>query len=176
MYVLDEALLRDLVESPPDLSAWDVKVRAASLYFELPRNLLWAVVDEGAPPEPVEGVFVRLGDEGQADLLMVLGVRAERPGFSTASVLADLGDARGLDVPDGFHSDIPGAELAELYSVRSSSELLVLVARVLWYLDAYAEALEAVKGAGGEGPESPDHGGATSLDHHRVRLVERSRG
>ena len=175
LYAFEEPAIRDLIETGPELSGWSPRETWSALYFELPRNLFWAAVSEGEPPEPVEGLFMRLGPAAEAaDFLLILGMRADRPGFSVAAFVARLDPAGAPGEPDSFLSDIPGAELAALYSLGRSSEALLLALRLLWYLDAYPEAAEAVRGVAGRGQAGSDR--PSALDHYRVRLVERSHG
>jgi hypothetical protein len=179
IYTLETAVVRSLIDTPPVLAGWQPRSAVPGLYCQLPSNLLWARVTEFGPPEPVEGVFARLALEGGksvADLLLVLGMRPDRAGLSVASLRADLIEALGQEEPDAFRSDIPGADLAGLYSLQRSSEAVTLLVRTLWYVDAYPESIEPVRGMG-EG-QAPSTGQIvpTALEHDRVRLVERSRG
>ncbi|UCF20086.1 MAG: hypothetical protein JSU87_01365 [Gemmatimonadota bacterium] len=177
LLVLEAALIRDLVESPPDLRGWRIRSASPAYYLELPKNLFWAGIVGDAPPEPVEGIFLKLDPEdpaGEVRLLLVLGMRPQRYGFSAAGLAADLGRARDLDEPAAFRSDLPGADLAKLYSLSRNSEGLLLVLRLLWYLGMYPESLERVKA--GSGAVTEDLDAATALDYCKVRLIERSRG
>jgi hypothetical protein len=173
LYALEDGAVRDLIDNPPELSAWTPTPPHASLYLELPQNLLWAAVTEGDIPEPVEGLFLRI-EEGQAvSILLVLGMRLDRPGFSVSGIEAQVSDATDTDEPGAFRSDIPGADLAGLYSLQRPLEALLLALRVLWYVESYPEAAESVRVDIEATSES--NGGLTNLDHHIVRLVERSR-
>jgi hypothetical protein len=175
LYAFEEPAIRDLIEAAPDLSAWSPRADGKTLYLELPRNLLWAAVTDGEPPEPVEGMFVRIEPEGHADVLIVLGMRAGRPGFSAAAFAAPPGAVDEIEDPDAFSLGLPGADLAGLYSMQRLSEALLLALRALWYLDRYPESAQAA--AAGAGESDVRHGGPTGLEHVlRVRLVERSRG
>jgi hypothetical protein len=178
-YAFEEPAIRSLIESPPELTSWPTRAAHSSFYVELPYNLFWAAVVEGHPPEPVEGMFVRLQPEqpvGQADVLLVLGMRADRPGFSVAELTADLA---GGDVPEdstAFAPDIPGADLAGLYSLRRPSEVVLLVLRAIWYIDTYPMSIEHVRNVRTDEAESSGQSESTSLDYYRVGIVERSRG
>jgi hypothetical protein len=179
LYAFAADVVRDLIATPPDLQSWSPRAPHHSLYVELPRNLFWAAVTEGEPPEPVEGLFVRLGSHqlpAEVDLLIALGMRPDRPGFSVASLTATVEQAREMPEPGAFESEIPGADLAGIYSLQRPSEALLLILRLLWYLDVYPEAKETVPGAGGAAPQAYEHDVPTTLDHHRVRLIGRSRG
>ncbi|UCC48495.1 MAG: hypothetical protein JSV41_13720 [Gemmatimonadota bacterium] len=179
LYAFEAEVARDLIATPPNLEGWSLRAPHPSLYIELPRSLFWAAVTEGELPEPVEGLFVRLGPDqppAEFDLLIALGMRPERPGFSVAALTAALEDTLGSEQPGAFRSDIPGADLAGIYSLQRPSEALLLVLRLLWYLDVYGEATEAVPGTGGEAPQAFGYDAPTALDHYRVRLSGRSRG
>ncbi len=177
IYAFEAPLLRSLIEIPPDLREWPFRAPAPSLYLELPKNLFWAQVAESGPPEPVEGMFAVLEadrETAETDILVVLGLRSDRPGFSVAGLRLDLEQARQLDEPVDFESDIPGAEPAGLYSLQRYSEAAATVLRTLWYVDAYPASCEAVKGSGAR--EVLEHEAATALDHYQVSLIERSYG
>lgn len=178
-YAFEEPVVRSLIESPPDLTAWPARAAHASFYLELPYNLFWAAVVEDQPPEPVEGMFVKLQPEepiGQAEVLLVLGMRADRPGFSVAELTADLAREDVAEDSDAFVSDIPGADLAGLYSLRRPSEVLLLALRALWYIDIYPMSIEHVRHIRADDAESSGRSENTSLDYYRVGNVERSRG
>jgi hypothetical protein len=176
-YAFEAPVLRSLIEVPPDLREWSFRAPEPSLYVELPKNLFWAQVTESGPPEPVEGMFVaREADSpaAEADILVVLGLRSDRPGFSVAGLRLDPGQARRLDEHAQFQSEIPGAEQAGLYSVQRYSEAAALALRTLWYVDAYPASCEPLEGSGGR--TTLEHGAATALRHFRVSLIERSCG
>jgi hypothetical protein len=174
MFVLDEALARELVENAPRLAGWSPEAWGG-VYIELPRNLFWAdVTDE--PPEPVEGMFVRVerdGGQGAVDILLVLGMRADRPGFSTAGVRVDVEDVPEVE-PKAFQSDLPGADLADLYSLSRPAEAATLAMLTLWYVEGHPEAAERVEPSAATESAAADVG-PTSLAYARLRLVERDR-
>jgi hypothetical protein len=172
-YVVEADVLRSLIETPPDLGSWRLRAEHPSFYIELPRNLFWAAIADETPPEPVEGLFARPAAGQAADFLAVMGVRPDRPGFSVAGLSIPLEFERGPEDESAFRSDIPGADLAGLYSLARPSELVLLTLRLLWYLDLYPEAVESVKGA--EEQQADAFDASTSLDHYRVYRVERSR-
>lgn len=174
VYAFEEGVARSLVETAPALSDWMPRSPARSVYLELPRNLFWAAVTEAGPPEPVEGIFLALGDDATARIsaLAVLGMRPDRGGFSVVEVSADLVEAAAQSDPGAFVPDIPGADLAGLFALHNPAELLMLVARLLWYVDVYPQAVELTRAQ----PAASDGGEATALDHRRVRPLDRSRG
>lgn len=173
-YAFEEGVVRSLIERPPDLRDRTLRLPHPAQYLELPRNLLWAAVTDG-PPEPLEGLFARsLVEPDGTEVLFVLGMWPERPGFSVAG-LTFPADAPLVAHADAFHSDLPGADLAGLYSLGSAGEAIALLARLVWYIAAYTEAVVPVPaksaGAGEDGRRK------TSLEHLRVGTVEeRDRG
>ncbi len=178
-FAFEQAAVRSVITAPPDLSGWLPRTPHPSLYLELPQNLFWAAVVDGEPPEPAEGMFVslrgaRTADE--ADILLILGIRPDRPGFSVAELEADLTTARGIAEPDAFASDLPGANLARLYSVQRPAEVVMLLLRLLWYIDTYPESVGLKPGSPAAHHEAGGCARATALDHHRVYAVERSKG
>jgi hypothetical protein len=91
----------------------DVKGR----YYQLPRNLIFAQMEEGAP-EAIDGLFI-VHDR----VLFVLGIVNNRPGFSVIEAIAeDDGQAN-------FENILPGGE-GRLHGVRNQSDLNSLALRV----------------------------------------------
>ena len=178
-FAFEQSAVRSVITASPDLFGWLPLTPHPSLYLELPQNLFWAAVVEGEPPEPAEGMFVslrggRTADE--ADILLILGIRPDRPGFSVAEMAADLTAARGNAEPDAFASNLPGANLAGLFSVQRPAEVVMLLLRLLWYVDTYPESVELKPGSPAADHEAGGGAPATTLDHYRVFAVERSRG
>jgi hypothetical protein len=178
-YAFEESAVRSLIESPPDLTGWEARAAYASFYVELPYNLFWAAVLEDHPPEPVEGMFVKLQSETPVDLaevLLVLGMRADRPGFSVAELNVNLAPGEWPEGSDAFASDIPGADLAGLYSLQRPSEVVLLLLRALWYIDTYPNSIEHVRNGRADDSGSSGQSENTALDYFRVGAVERSLG
>jgi hypothetical protein len=184
---LEPALARFLVESPHPLAEWEPRLPAASLYLQLPPNLFWASVAEGAQSEPVDGFFVTAGDAPDPigarfrtiTALMVLGVRRERAGFSVVEVETQVGpelDRGWLDAdarPGGrdFASALPGGEMAGLYSLLTSAEVLKLLFRALRHVDLHPECVESLPPAERRRAERPQSAPLTSLPWSCVRLT-----
>jgi len=178
-YSFEKSTARSLIDTPPDVSVWQPRAPRRSTYLELPENLFWAAVLEAEPPEPAEGLFVSLEDDpgsGRADVLLVLGVRADRPGFSVAELTADLLAARAVSEADAFASDLPGADLAQLCSLRRPSEVVMLLLRLLWYIDTYPDSIEQRSGGSTAAQGATGRTPAVFPGQYRVRLVERSKG
>jgi hypothetical protein len=150
---MDEASLRRLLDGEPgngerEPGEWALAAPAPAGYLRLPPNLVWAAPAPGLRPEPAAGVFWTLDDttagSGSSSdaaggggvptlhLLMALGVRADRPGFSVvmASGVADTephwADVDGRPGGRDFDTTLPGGELDRLYSVETTTELLKL--------------------------------------------------
>ncbi|HEX9109229.1 MAG TPA: hypothetical protein VF832_18405, partial [Longimicrobiales bacterium] len=102
-YEVDVALARRLLAHPPLVGQWELTPPHPAGYLALPRNLVWARVEADAPPEAVDGAFwTMVGREDPAlppyarlDALLVLGLRADRPGFSVVPVGAELPGSPG---------------------------------------------------------------------------------
>jgi hypothetical protein len=183
LYGLDTAVARYLVEAAPRLEGWDFVLPGESAYLQLPANLFWSSITPEAPPEPVDGFFLTKSEltdpVGQAagllEVLLVLGIRRSRAGFSVIALSTATGpgiseswDAESR--PEGdFANTLPGGEIAGLYTLLTAGEVLKLVGRAFWYIDRFPEALEEVQPleALGDAGEPP----ATRLGHLRVSLT-----
>lgn len=128
---LDEARLRPLLEGDTVVGDWTLTAPAPAGYLRLPRNLVWAAPAPGLRPEPADGFFWT-HHAPALHLLMALGVRPDRPGFSvvTASGVTDTephwADMHARPESRDFHTTLPGGELDRLYSVETTAELLKL--------------------------------------------------
>jgi hypothetical protein len=138
---LDEATVRRMLDEDVVGDERALAPPAPAGYLQLPRNLVWASPAPGLRPEPADGFFWML-DENDADrpvlhLLLALGVRPDRPGFSvvTASGVAESGrhwaDTDARPGGDDFTTTLPGGELDRLYSLETTAELLKLASRCL---------------------------------------------
>lgn len=178
-YAFDQAAVRSITSDAPDLTDWSPRTDHPALYIEMPENLCWAAVVEGEPPEPVEGMFVspRIGRlSGAVDILMVLGIRPNRPGFSITELTANLEMASVIAEPDAFASEIPGAYLADLYSLQRPGQVALLLSRMLWYIETYPEASELMPGRPAAARDSGEGGSATVLDCRRVHALDGNHG
>ncbi len=145
-YLVDAPVVRYLVETFPALQNWEMHLPQTSIYVQLPRNLFWARVAPEATPEPLDGFFI-VGDGIRLHMLLVLGLRADRAGFSLIPVDADVASgaparwagAPGRDQGRDFANILPGGELGRLYSVVTDAEALKLAVSVLWYIDCHPE-------------------------------------
>ena len=148
------ALARCLVEQEPppgDVQEEDsgsVEAPAPSGYIQLPRHLFWVRTAPDDPPEPVDGLFWTLSGDEVLHLLLVLGLRDDRPGLAVVVV----SDAPCEDAMHWLHAEmrtgrtdfettLPGGELDGLYSIEAAGEALKLVARLFRYMVASPTSL-----------------------------------
>ncbi|MQA90757.1 MAG: hypothetical protein GEU90_11040 [Gemmatimonas sp.] len=183
LYTLDSATARYLVEAAPNLDGWKFAIPGSSVYLQLPANLFWSSISPEAPPEPVDGVFVTLSDGTDSlgglahllEVLLVLGIRRSRAGFSVIPLVSETGegiseawDAEGR--PEGdFANALPGGDMAGLYSMLTAAEVLKLIGRAFWYIETFPEGLVGTPALAerAEGEEAP----TSQLSHVRVTLA-----
>lgn len=155
VYVLDRAVTRFLVEATPEMAGWAFVPPSPSGYLQLPANLFWSSIAPDTPPEPVDGFFFTESfqtadpDLRRINLLLVLGVRRSRAGFSVVQLETGIGADLVTDIeqtrPDGdFANVLPGGEISGLYSILTTAEALKLGARAFWYIDRFPAALATV--------------------------------
>jgi hypothetical protein len=142
---IDEPTLRKMLQPATEIGSWDMVPPAPAGYVQLPRNLLFARVEEGAPAEGVDGFFyVMRGVNDPAvppfprlDVLLVLGLVPNRAGYSvvevttdvTAGVAGHFGDVQAREAGEDFENILPGGE-GRLFAVTNEMEVLKLVSRV----------------------------------------------
>ena len=185
-YVLDAAVARYLVEAAPALSGWNLRLPHPCVYVQLPPKLFWASIATDVPPEPVDGFFatVARGEDpiGPAyqdlHVLMVLGVRRGRAGFSVIPFDTEVGpgipatwaETPGREGASDFENILPGGEMAGLYSILTNTEALKLLARALWYVDAHPGDVVAETAPERRSEERPYSIPFSRLPYHRVTL------
>jgi hypothetical protein len=150
VYDIDEPLFRQLTGDLPVAGARPLVPPAPAGYLALPRNLLWARIADDAVPEAIDGFFWTMLGEGdprlppfaRLDVLLVLGLRPGRPGFSIAEVSALLADepaehwadARAREEPQqDFANILPGGEIQQLRAIETRGEVLKFIARAFGY-------------------------------------------
>src|SRR5690606_41214020 len=132
---------------------WELVLPRPSLYIPLPEKLFGGSIAPDATPEQVDGMFVtgypvrgRSGDLFQRlEVLMVLGLRRDRAGFSVIpfdteagpGIAGVWGESGGRDKGSDFENVLPGGEISGLYSLLTVGEVLKLLGRILWYIDSY---------------------------------------
>ena len=181
-FILDTTAARYLVESAPVLGDWSFVPPVRSLYLQLPGNLFWSSIAPDAQPEPVDGFFITSSEvkDAQAreiltvDVLAVLGIRRARAGFSVIPVEMETGE--GLPSPwdaqpragGDFSNEMPGGEIAGLYSMLTIPEVLKLVARTFRYIERFPEGLIDVVAPAPR--DDADEAPPTQLAYTRITL------
>ncbi len=171
-YLLEPAVARFLVEAAPGMESWDLDLPCPTLYLQLPANLFWGSISPESVPEPVDGFFVTSspGEDGlgkpfvRLEVLMVLGIRRDRAGFSVVPFSTEVGpgipavwaESPGRDEGRDFENMLPGGDLSGLYSILTTTEVLKLIARALWFLDTNPEGAIPVAPVERLEPRSPD--------------------
>jgi hypothetical protein len=165
LYAFSEPVTAHLTAPEYPLAGWYLAGPPAC-YLQFPYQRLWARVSAEAPFEPVDGCFVVVDDTAPAAdagahlrVLLVLGVRRDRPGISLVSYRTDLDPAtpqRYAEAPwrSGalpFANAIPGGERKGYKTIATTSELQALVIRALHYLDAHPRELVAHDASGEDG-------------------------
>lgn len=145
VHALGEEKLRWLLDDVTSVGDWSLATPSAAGYLRLPRNLVWAAPAANLQPEAADGFFwthVRPADEpARLHVLLALGVRPDRPGFSVVPATGVLDHERHwaeVDARAGgrdFETTLPGGELDRLYSITSAAELLKLGSLCFWELD-----------------------------------------
>lgn len=99
-------------------------------YVQLPSPWIWAQVGEDVPHEPLDGIFAVATPAGaEITLVAVLGLRAERGGFTQVTLRArpaDFTEARALRREPPFAPLMEGGPTAGFRSIASGAELLTL--------------------------------------------------
>ena len=144
-------------------------------YLQLPRQLFWMEPGGDAVPEPVDGIFWASPDGERLSLLVIGGMRDDRPGFSVVPLppvpLEDAGAWLRTQVREtgtDFETTLPGGDLERLYSFETTGEVLKLVARAFRYVECHSDAVTDepapdAEGAGGADEAEgavPEGGGA----------------
>ncbi|MCI0432133.1 MAG: hypothetical protein L0271_00595 [Gemmatimonadetes bacterium] len=144
VFPFDEQATRALLAEAPRIGSRRLQPLVPAGYAQVARNLIWARVDPGTHAEPLDGFFwliERAGETVAADrlhVLLVLGLRDDRPGLSVIEAAGTLGEPDGHwgDVQaraDGtdFDNILPGGELDGLHGLLNTAEALKLASRAL---------------------------------------------
>jgi hypothetical protein len=133
--LVTETTARALVDAGEHVVSLEAPAPAG--YAQLPRNLFWIQATPTDVAEPVDGLFWSLGEQGLLHILVVVGMRDDRPGVAVVPIPeAPWADAPSwLDAhirPEGtdFTTTLPGGELDVLYSFLAAGEVLKLTARL----------------------------------------------
>ena len=170
-YSFDEHITTRLTAPRCDLGGWELAAPPAS-YLQLPYQRVWTRVAPDAPYEPVDGCFVSARESGGAGgerielrLLLILGLRHDRPGVSLVFHRVEL-DA--VDAPRrarapyretgaAFENTMPGGERKSLRTLVTEEELEALVLRALHVLDTQPALLVARDGSADPGASHLAH-------------------
>lgn len=182
VFAAEPALARRLVDDVTSVGEWELRAPHPAGYLQLPRNLFWAAPAPGLPPEPADGFFWTMagaqGDDDAASLnvLVALGLRPDRAGFSVVPAEGTLDDvphwaeSQGRPAGEDFESTIPGGELDRLYSLETATEVLKLASRFFWHVSAYPETLGPEERAPDDAePDDPRLMPPSSLAYRRLR-------
>lgn len=180
LLVLEPDVARRLVDEVTAVGEWSLTTPSPAGYVQLPRHLFWAAPAPAMAPEPADGFFwtytEREGEAPSLQVLVALGLRPDRPGFSVVPAegrlddVAHWADARGRTDGEDFESTLPGGELDRLYSLETATEVLKLASLCFWQISAYPESLAAEERADPEAAEGdPRHMGPSSLPYRRVQ-------
>lgn len=185
-YLIHPATARYLVEAQPRMEAWELTVPRPSLYLQLPHNLFWGSVTPDSTPEAVDGMFVTVAParspSGKAfqrlELLLVLGLRRDRAGFSVIpfdteagpGIAAAWAESGARESGADFENILPGGEISGLYSVLTVGEVLKLLGRILWYIDT-SPADVSPEMTGVETAVADEHPSAAGRSRLAYRLV-----
>jgi len=172
---LETGVVRYLVEVDLKSGEWVPSLPGPAGYVQLPQHLFWAPGGEDAAPESLDGFFWSAVDGEMLSLLVVMGIRKDRPGLSViplpALPLSAAGEWAAMRVrPEGkdFQSSLPGAELENLYALEAGAEAMKLAMRIFWYLDVFPGSVaEGVRGPEGGGGPQPSR-----LGFRRIVLKE----
>lgn len=186
VYRIEQPVVRYLVEAAPALRDWEFALPHPSVYVQLPRNLFWASVTPDSTPEPVDGLFATAARSSdplgppyqQLEVLMALGVRRDRAGFSVIPFETEIGpgiaaswaEAAGREGASDFENVLPGGDIAGLYSILTTAEALKLLARALWYIDRHPEDVVEEDAPAVREADGPTSLPESKLPYHRVRF------
>lgn len=124
--VVDRASVARAMESGPSAT---LHVPHGACYLQFPRHWFWATISEAAPHEPLDGLFVVRTPPVQLTVAAILGLRADRDGFSQIVVSAaqdDVAAARRQTRDPPFAPVMDGGSAAGFSSITSEGELLYL--------------------------------------------------
>lgn len=162
LYVVGEAAARSLAASPPECFRWRGELPAVAGYVQLPKHLFWSPAGEEEGAEPVDGFFWTRCAGPTLSLLVAMGIRRNRPGFSLTELppagMAGAGEwprAQVREMGEDFAPVLPGGDLGRLHSILTLGEMLKLAARVFFASVSGEETPPAPdeRGAAGSGPE-----------------------
>ena len=105
-------------------------VPSGACYVQFSERWFWAQIGEGAPHEPLDGMFIaQSADRQQLVVVAVLGLRVGREGFSQISLTVATADLYEADLRTDtapFSPLMDGGAEAGFRSVSSAADLLLL--------------------------------------------------
>lgn len=136
-YNIEEPVLRELLSTGFVAGPTEIVPPAPAGYVHLPRNRVWSRVDADSKPEPIDGFFFT-----GHDLLYVLGLLPNRPGFSVLPVRASqsempitsVAELKAREEGEDFENLLPGGDMQGHFSITNNMEALKLAARCFWHL------------------------------------------
>ena len=139
LYVVGEGTARFLAASPPESFRWTGELPAVAGYVQLPKHLFWSPAGGEGGAEPVDGFFWTRCAGPTLSLLVAMGIRRNRPGFSLTELPpAGMAGASGWpraqvrEEGEDFAAALPGGDLGRLHSILTLGEMLKLAARVFF--------------------------------------------
>jgi hypothetical protein len=182
LFLASVPVVRFVVDSGPEEGGWTPSLPGRAGYIQLPLHLFWTVGGEDGHPESLDGVFWSSPGEENVTLLIAMGLRKDRPGFSVVPLptLPILAAGQWATMPvraqgKDFQSSLPGAELENLYSLEAGAEALKLAMLLFWYLDVYPGCVaDGVPGPAGGGPAPTEAAGPepSGLDYRRIVMKD----
>lgn len=167
LYSVGEGAARSLAASPPESFRWQGELPAVAGYVQLPIHLFWSPAGEEGSAEPVDGFFWTQCAGRTLSLLVAMGIRRNRPGFSLTELppagMAGAGEwpcAQVREEGEDFAPVLPGGDLGRLHSILTLGEMLKLAARIFFASVSgeeppLASDRTAVAGSGLEGSAPP---------------------
>jgi len=148
-FTIGDDELRKLLSPETTVGVWDMAPPAPAGYVQLPRNVLFAKIDEHGQAEAVDGFFFTMPGVNdpavppyeRLDVVLVLGLLPGRDGFSIIDVGTEVpaqesghfGDAVARETGSDFENVLPGGE-GRLFAVTNVLEVLKLVSRCFWWV------------------------------------------
>jgi hypothetical protein len=167
-FFLQTEAARYLVGTGPAEGSWLGAVPSPAGYLQLPQHLFW-VGGESGHAESVDGFFWSAPDGENLSVLIVMGIRRDRPGYAVVPLptlpLKAAGEWASTNVRtegDDFRSPLPGAEQEGLYSLEAGAEAVKLAMRLFWYLDSFSGSIGELgdeRAQQASRPDTPEGGG-----------------
>jgi hypothetical protein len=175
LFLAEVPVVRYLVASGPAEGGWVPSIPGKAGYIQLPQHLFWTAGGEDGPPESLDGFFWTSPDEENVALLIIMGVRKDRPGFGVVPLptlpLSAAGQWANMPVRDqgrDFESFLPGAELEGLYGLEAGAEALKLAMLLFRYLDVVPGCVAEGVPNGSPSGDDPNGPEPTTLAYRRI--------